>query len=70
MTDEHATLERFAFGDSPEMADALLALVLTGSKTATCWPAHAYPPTTIGQRQIVLDGQGHPRALIETTAIT
>ena len=27
-------LERFAFGDSPELADALLALVLAGTKTA------------------------------------
>lgn len=27
--------ECFAFGDSPEMADELLALVLTGKKTAT-----------------------------------
>ena len=27
--------ERFAFGDSPEMADELLALVLCGMKTAT-----------------------------------
>ena len=27
--------ERFSFGDSPEMADELLALVLAGKKTAT-----------------------------------
>ena len=27
--------ERFAFGDSPEMADELLALVCAGKKTAT-----------------------------------
>ena len=26
----------FAFGDSPELADELLALVLAGRKTATC----------------------------------
>ena len=26
----------FQFGDSPELADELLALVLSGAKTATC----------------------------------
>ena len=31
------SLESFAFGDSPEMADQLLAFVLAGAKTATCW---------------------------------
>ena len=32
-------LETFAFGDSPALADELLALVLAGKKTATCWAA-------------------------------
>jgi uncharacterized protein YhfF len=32
-------LESFAFGDSPALADELLALVLAGKKTATCWAA-------------------------------
>ena len=27
------------FGDSPALADELLALVLAGKKTATCWAA-------------------------------
>jgi uncharacterized protein YhfF len=30
-------LESFAFGDSGELADWLLALVLEGKKRATCW---------------------------------
>ncbi len=30
-------LESFAFGDSGELADRLLALVLEGKKRATCW---------------------------------
>src|SRR6476469_7683858 len=34
-----AELESFSFGDSPELADELLELVLTGKKTATCWAA-------------------------------
>ena len=32
-------LERFSFGDSSDLADSLLALVLSGEKTATCWDA-------------------------------
>jgi uncharacterized protein YhfF len=32
-------LKTFAFGDSPALADELLALVLAGKKTATCWAA-------------------------------
>lgn len=32
-------LETFSFGDSPELADELLDLVLLGKKTATCWAA-------------------------------
>ena len=51
------------------MADALLALVLAGTKTATCWAADSKPPTVVGQRQIVLDGRGRPAALLETVAI-
>src|SRR5271166_1554862 len=32
-------LDSFAFGDTPELANELLALVLAGKKTATCWAA-------------------------------
>jgi uncharacterized protein YhfF len=34
-----AELESFAFGDSPELADERLELVLVGKKTATSWAA-------------------------------
>ncbi|HMH65747.1 MAG TPA: ASCH domain-containing protein, partial [Rhizomicrobium sp.] len=65
------TLERFAFGDSPEMADALLALVLSGNKTATCAPLREYeqegvPLPQPGERSIVLDGDNNPVCMIET----
>ena len=33
---------RFSFGDSPELADRLLALVLAGKKTATCGALRDY----------------------------
>ena len=67
---------RFAFGDSPEMADALLALVLSGKKTATCGALRDYEgedaeeKPVVGRRDIVLDGQGRDAALIETVEVT
>ena len=66
----HAELEQFAFGDSPAMADELLALVLEGKKTATCWPAvQGLKGSAQGARYIVLDGAGAPRAVIESTEL-
>lgn len=64
------TLERFAFGDGPDMADELLALVLAGRKTATCWDAaQGLKGSAPGSRYVVLDGRGRPRAVIESTAL-
>lgn len=70
----------WSFGASPEQADALLELVLSGVKTATASAAHDYavtgrdaedePIPVVGALGIVLDGAGRPRALIETTAVT
>jgi uncharacterized protein YhfF len=65
----------FSFGDSPELADALLALVVAGKKTATCgalrdYGAEGEPMPEIGRRDIVLDGRGRPAAIIETTHLT
>jgi len=62
-------LETFAFGDSPEMADRLAALVIAGVKTATCSAAVHGPDTDIGERQVCLDGRGNPVAVIETRSI-
>jgi uncharacterized protein YhfF len=51
--------ESFAFGDSPALADELLALVLAGKKTATCWAASGGGKgVEIGKRWLVKDGQG------------
>ena len=64
-------LESFAFGDSPELADELLALVLAGKKTATCWAAsEGDKGVEIGKRWIVKDGQGRARAVLETVEVT
>ena len=63
------TLESFAFGDSPEMADRLLAFVLAGAKTATCWSVRDGQITEVGKRMVVKDGAGRPRAVIETVSL-
>ena len=66
---------RFAFGDSPALADELLALVLSGTKTATCGALrggvyeNGEPMPEVGRRDVVLDGAGRPAAVIETTGI-
>ena len=64
----------WSFGDSPELADALLGQVLSGAKTATStalWEFEAgdEPLPTVGDVSIVLDGAGHPRALLRTTDV-
>ena len=61
----------FAFGDGPELADELLALVLAGTKTATCWAAHeGLKDSVVGARYIVLDGAGREAAIVESTELT
>ena len=60
-------LPRVAFGDGPELADELLALVLAGYKRATCWSAaDGLLGASLGGRWVVEDGTGRPRAVVET----
>lgn len=66
--------EAWSFGDSPELADELLALVLDGTKTGTAASLWEYddegePVPEVGSLSIVLDGAGEPRALLRTTAV-
>ena len=59
--------ERFSFGDSPEMADELLALVLAGKKTATVSGVLEDEQTpSVGDLSLVLDGHGNPACVIKT----
>ena len=62
-------LPSFAFGDSPTLADELLALVIAGLKTATCMTPDDPNLSRPGQRWIVRDGRGRPACVIETTEI-
>ena len=59
--------ERFAFGDSSEMADELLALVLSGKKTATVSVVlESVQKPNVGDLSLVLDGRGNPACVIKT----
>lgn len=63
-----------AFGDSPETADKLAALILDGSKTATCSALWEYevedePLPEVGEKYVLLDGQEKPLCIIETTEV-
>ncbi len=65
----------WSFGGTPAQADELLALVLDGHKTATASALRDYEAAeeslpVAGALGIVLDGAGHPRALIETTEVS
>jgi len=62
-------MDSFSFGDNPGLADELAALVLAGTKTATCWAASDEPHTEVGKRMIMLSGSGRPLAIIETVEI-
>lgn len=62
-------LDRFSFGDSPQLADELAALVLAGRKRATCWAVGDGMLTEIGKRSVMLDGSGRPRAVLETVEL-
>jgi len=67
---EWVSLESFSFGDSPELADELCGLVLSGKKRATCWPVSEGQQTHLGKQMAVLDGAGRPAAVVETVELT
>ncbi|GLQ12366.1 hypothetical protein GCM10007913_42990 [Devosia yakushimensis] len=64
----------FSFGDSPELNEQLLGLVLAGKKTATCGALRDYQQgkeamPVAGRRDVVLNGAGEPAAVIETLSV-
>jgi uncharacterized protein YhfF len=63
-----------AWGDNPELADKLAALIVAGTKTASCsslwdWEIHQESLPEIGLKTIVLNGQNEPVCIVETTSI-
>ncbi len=62
------------WGDSPQLADELGALIAAGTKTATCsalweYEAEGSPLPETGLKTIVLGGNGHPLCIVETTEV-
>jgi uncharacterized protein YhfF len=64
----------WSFGDSAEMADRLVELVLSGRKRATAGSLWGYeadeePLPEVGEFSVITDGAGVARCIIRTTAI-
>ena len=72
---ESIVIDAFGDGESVQMADELLALVLAGKKTATCmsawsWDREFEAPLVPGMLSVILDGAKTPRCVVETTSVT
>ena len=69
-----ASYEAWSFGNTPEMADELVELVIEGTKKAT---TSAYPLYEIqgemipkeNEYSVLLDGMSMPKAIIRTTKV-
>jgi uncharacterized protein YhfF len=66
------TVERF--GDSEELADQLLGLVIAGGKRATSslvadFVAEGEPLPRVGSHWVACDGRGRPRVIIRSTEL-
>ncbi|MDQ3508811.1 MAG: ASCH domain-containing protein [Actinomycetota bacterium] len=62
------------FGDTIRLADEIGALILSGTKTATCsalweYEAESEPLPEVGEKLIVLDGRGEPLCIVETIEV-
>jgi len=71
---EAVTPPTWSFGRTPAEAEALVHLVLDEVKTAASsahadYAAESADLPRVGEMGIVLDGAGHPRALVETTSV-
>jgi len=66
--------ETFKFGDGPELCAALLALVASGAKTASCGALHEFEAggeamPVVGRQDISLHWDGTPALVIETIRV-
>ena len=69
------TYSEGGYGDSPELMDELIQLVLQGRKTATCsslweWEAEGNPIPKVGDVWIEFDGNDNPVCITETVEVT
>ena len=71
----NASFASWSFGDSAELANDLLKLVIAGAKTATCGALFDYEadneaPPKEGSYHILTDFEGTPHCLIQLTSVT
>ncbi|MCL1027818.1 ASCH domain-containing protein [Serratia silvae] len=73
LTKKYPGAVSWAFGDSPQLADELAALVVQGTKTATCGSFSSFEQEdespSIGGYSIILSGEGQPVCVIRTLAL-
>ena len=69
----YPTAQTFKFGDSAELSAALLALVRSGKKVATCGAVRDFengePMPQIGRKDIALHWDDRPALVIETVEL-
>ncbi|MCB5308564.1 ASCH domain-containing protein [Yersinia massiliensis] len=61
--------ERWAFGDTEQVADDVLALVLDGTKTATCASLDDEGVPQVGDVFVVVSGRNEPACAVELTDV-
>jgi len=70
---KYPTANAWQFGDSPELANELAALVVKGIKTASCGSLASYQQEDgaplIGSYNIILDGQDVPVCVIRLVSM-
>lgn len=74
IVDANPDAETFRFGDTPELCAHIIELVRSGRKSATCEAASAYGKggdewPQVGRRDIALNWDGTPAAMIETVEV-
>lgn len=71
---KYRRLDLSEFGDSEELCNALVGLIVAGKKTATCgalahYEADNEPLPNVGEMYIVPDWAGKPKAIIKTISV-
>lgn len=74
MSDRYPGILRFSFGDTPALIEELTALVVAGTKTATCAAKDQAEQNgwamTPGQLSIARDAQGNDKVLLKTVEVS
>ncbi|AKA37410.1 ASCH domain-containing protein [Yersinia ruckeri] len=66
---KYENVERWTFGDTENVADDLLALVLQGVKTATCAALDEDGVPCVGDVFVVVNGRNEPACAVELTNV-